>query len=60
MIIPMECKDCHKEWNTHFGIQGITQIAEPTMKCPYCQSPYIKNKVHYTEEDKRLQKKMET
>ena len=38
----MGCNDCKKEWNTAFGIQGTTQIATPSEKCPKCNSKDIK------------------
>ena len=41
MQFQQECLDCKRSWNATFGIVGMTQIAAPPVKCPYCQSDRI-------------------
>jgi DNA-directed RNA polymerase subunit RPC12/RpoP len=55
-LYQMECLKCKEKWNTSFGIVGKTQVASPTIECPYCNSPRIKKVADgwYDENNKKV------
>lgn len=36
------CEDCAEEWNTAFGVLGMTIAWDPLKKCPHCNSKNLK------------------
>jgi Zn finger protein HypA/HybF involved in hydrogenase expression len=38
----LQCQKCKEKINVAFGIVGSTKIADWPSKCPYCQSPRLK------------------
>ena len=38
----VECPKCKERFNTAFGIQGTTLIADPLRECPDCKIKVVK------------------